>query len=136
MGELRLVYCRVERNGAVLYLRRVPEVFLGGRWELPGGTVEPGETHEAAAVREVAEETGLTVRITGERTRRLSSGGRPPDPRRSWPDVAGRDRRVHARIFDVAEEQPRDVRLRDDEHDAFVWTADPAGLDLAAHFLS
>lgn len=124
MGELRLVYCRVERNGAVLYLRRVPEVFLGGRWELPGGTVEPGETHEAAAVREVAEETGLTVRITGERAQC------------SWPDVAGGDRRVHARIFDVAEEQPKDVRLRDDEHDEFVWTADPAELDLAAHFLS
>jgi 8-oxo-dGTP diphosphatase len=122
MGDLRLVYCRVERDGAVLYLRRVPDAFLGGRWELPGGTVEPGEAHEAAAVREVAEETGLTVRIVAERARH------------SWPDVTGGQRRVHARIFDVAEEAPREVTLNEGEHDGFVWTADPVGLDLAAHF--
>jgi 8-oxo-dGTP diphosphatase len=123
MGELRLVYCRVERDGAVLYIRRVPDAFLGGRWELPGGTVEPGETAEAAAVREMAEETGLAVRVTGERADH------------SWPDVTGGDRRVHARIFDVTEERPAEVRLSEAEHDDFVWTADPTELGLAAHFL-
>lgn len=34
------------------------------RWSLPKGHVEPGETTEQAAVREVAEETGITGRIT------------------------------------------------------------------------
>ncbi|HTW19614.1 MAG TPA: NUDIX hydrolase [Mycobacteriales bacterium] len=33
------------------------------RWSLPKGHVEEGETHEAAAVREVAEETGITGRV-------------------------------------------------------------------------
>jgi 8-oxo-dGTP diphosphatase len=122
MGELHLVYCRIERDGAVLFLRRQSDTFLGGRWEMPGGTVEPGESHEAAAVREMAEETGLAVRIVGERGRH------------SWMDVMGKQLWVRARIFDVREGTPQDVVLNPDEHDEFVWTADPAELDLAEHF--
>jgi 8-oxo-dGTP pyrophosphatase MutT (NUDIX family) len=34
-------------------------------WTLPKGTPKPGETREETALREVAEETGLEVRITG-----------------------------------------------------------------------
>jgi 8-oxo-dGTP pyrophosphatase MutT (NUDIX family) len=33
------------------------------RWSLPKGHVEPGETNEDAAIREVAEETGITGRV-------------------------------------------------------------------------
>jgi len=35
-------------------------------WSLPKGKLEPGETARAAAIREVAEETGLEVRLVGE----------------------------------------------------------------------
>ena len=34
-------------------------------WELPGGKVVPGEGREAAAVREIREELGCTVEVTG-----------------------------------------------------------------------
>lgn len=47
-------------DGKVLLIRRGKEP-LRGRWVVPGGTVELGETLEAAVVREVEEETGLVV---------------------------------------------------------------------------
>lgn len=52
----------VVRDGTVLLVERAVEP-LKGRWTLPGGRVEVGETLEAALVRELREETGLEVRI-------------------------------------------------------------------------
>ena len=47
---------------AVLLLRRHPDLsFHGGAWVFPGGRCDPGETLEAAAVRETIEEAGLVV---------------------------------------------------------------------------
>ena len=44
----------------VLLIRRGKQPLVG-RWSIPGGTVESGETLEQALVREMAEETGLEV---------------------------------------------------------------------------
>ena len=55
----------VLRNGRVLAARRTGPPEARGQWELPGGKVEPGEQPEAAAVREVREEVGCEIRVTG-----------------------------------------------------------------------
>lgn len=48
------------RDGQVLLaLRALHKRLAPGRWDLPGGHVEPGETPEQALWRELAEETGV-----------------------------------------------------------------------------
>lgn len=53
------------RDGAVLAAQRTRPPELAGRWELPGGRVEPGEAEPDAVVRELREELGVDVRVTG-----------------------------------------------------------------------
>jgi ADP-ribose pyrophosphatase YjhB (NUDIX family) len=50
----------VFRDGSILLVREVTD----GRWSLPGGWADFGETAAAVAVREVQEESGLEVRLT------------------------------------------------------------------------
>ena len=56
----------VERSGEVLIGRKADvDHFLSGCWHVPGGRVEPGETDEGAVIREMAEEAGITVEVSG-----------------------------------------------------------------------
>jgi mutator protein MutT len=53
----------IEDGGRVLLAKRSGGRPEAGRWHLPGGFVDRGETVEAAAGREAVEEVGLTVEI-------------------------------------------------------------------------
>ena len=56
----------IERGGLVLIARRPANGLLGGLWEFPGGTLEPGEDLPACLKRELREELGVEVEIGGE----------------------------------------------------------------------
>ena len=49
----------VDLDGRVLIARRPEGKAMAGLWEFPGGKVRPGETPEAALIRELAEELGI-----------------------------------------------------------------------------
>jgi 8-oxo-dGTP diphosphatase len=61
------VTCAVIRNdeGLVLAVRRGPGISNAGKWEFPGGKALPGEDHEDCIIREIDEELGMNVIITG-----------------------------------------------------------------------
>jgi 8-oxo-dGTP diphosphatase len=56
------VHVSLERDGAIVLLRRANTGFMDGFLSLPSGHLEAGESLLAAAVREVLEETGVLVR--------------------------------------------------------------------------
>ena len=62
-GEYHIVVqiMTVNSDGEILLTQRVPEKTSGGRWECSGGCAVSGETSRQAAVRELYEETGLSV---------------------------------------------------------------------------
>ncbi|NJM82110.1 MAG: 8-oxo-dGTP diphosphatase MutT [Tabrizicola sp.] len=49
----------IDAEGRILLAQRPAGKSLAGLWEFPGGKVEPGETPEAALIRELREEIGI-----------------------------------------------------------------------------
>jgi 8-oxo-dGTP diphosphatase len=68
MSEPRVVVGAAVLDGAgrLLAARRSAPPALAGRWELPGGKVEDGETDQAALVRELTVEVRLGARVGGD----------------------------------------------------------------------
>jgi len=53
----------ITENGRVLLGKRKPGGAMGGRWEFPGGKIEPGETPEQSLERELREELAIDARV-------------------------------------------------------------------------
>ncbi|MET7922657.1 (deoxy)nucleoside triphosphate pyrophosphohydrolase [Streptomyces sp. NPDC005349] len=58
-----VVAAALQESGRLLAARRSAPPELAGRWELPGGKVEPGEDPKRALVRELREELGIDAEL-------------------------------------------------------------------------
>ncbi|HET6937364.1 MAG TPA: (deoxy)nucleoside triphosphate pyrophosphohydrolase [Nocardioides sp.] len=58
-----VVGAAIVRDGRVLAARRTAPPSAAGRWEFPGGKVEPGETDAESLVRELLEELGIRITV-------------------------------------------------------------------------
>jgi 8-oxo-dGTP diphosphatase len=62
---LIIVGAAIIAGGRVLAAERAEPPEMAGKWEFPGGKVEPGEDELAALVRECEEELGVAIEVGG-----------------------------------------------------------------------
>jgi 8-oxo-dGTP diphosphatase len=107
MSRRVIVAAVIVSGGRVLACERSAPPEVAGRWEFPGGKVEPGESDAEALARECAEELGVRVEVGA----------------RVGPDVPLAHGRAVLRVFEVTlldGDEPRAL-----EHTAMRWlTAD------------
>ena len=100
---IEVVAAMIRDGGRVLLCRRPMDKAQGGKWEFPGGKIEPGETGAEALARECREELDVALDV----------GDVLADVMQDYPD-----RRVHLTLYAaaIAEGEPR--RL---EHSDMRW---------------
>ena len=110
--------------GEVLVVRRIDD----GNWELPGGRIEVGETAQQAVIREVAEESGITVTLT-------TLSGIYSDPSHVLLDPDGSVHQQLALCFHAVPADPDGATPRPDgsETDAASWCDPTALAGMAMH---
>ena len=62
---IKVIAAVLIREGRLLIAQRPASDALAGKWELPGGKLEPGETPEECLTREIAEELDIYVTVDG-----------------------------------------------------------------------
>ena len=63
---LRVACAVIIQNNKVLAVQRGPEMKMAGKWEFPGGKLEPGETASQCIVREILEELAMNIQVEEE----------------------------------------------------------------------
>ncbi len=103
-ARVLVVGAAVVRHGRLLAARRTAPPEAAGRWELPGGKVEPGEAPDDALVREIREELGCDVTVD-----RWLGGEQP----------IGTSHRLRVALCRLTGDEPRPG----DDHDQLRWLA-------------
>lgn len=100
---LEVVAALIWQDGKFFACQRPEHKARGGLWEFVGGKVEPGETKEAALIRECREELGVNIRVQDVFM----------DVLHEYPDIT-----VHLTLFNArfTGEEPKML-----EHQAFLW---------------
>jgi 8-oxo-dGTP diphosphatase len=98
-----VVGAAIVRDGRVLAARRTTPASAAGRWEFPGGKVEPGETDAESLARELLEELGIRVTVG------------------QW--LAGEAPIADKYVLRVALAQPEEGEPTPTEHDLVRWLA-------------
>ncbi len=115
-ARLEVVAGLICRDGRYLLARRMKDDAIGRIWEFPGGRVEEGESLEAALVRELREELGVTAEV-GEKKLQCEH---------DYPDL-----RVRLHFFDcfLSEGEPRG---REGQELKWVLPKDLASMEMPA----
>jgi len=61
MNNLKIVAAIFSEQNKVLAMKRAAHKPAAGKWEFPGGKIEPGETPEQAIKREIREELNIEI---------------------------------------------------------------------------
>ena len=119
-NAIHVVGCFLEHDGSILWLLRDSKKDGGDRWGTPGGKVEINDIDfESALIREVFEETGITVERRNLVNIRVYYVVHPNNKKF-----------IYTKYSIVLPEKP-DVVLREDEHKDFAWVSPEESLHMA-----
>ena len=98
----------IEKDGRYLTTKRASvNDYMPGLWDIPGGTVDAGETMEQALAREVMEETGLRVAIIR--------------PLAIYTNTTSLPERQYFQATYLCRYESGEIKLNPEEHDEFAW---------------
>lgn len=112
-----VVSCFLQHGDKILLLHRLPHKSQGDKWGAPAGKIDKWETPRGAMIREIMEETGLT--LSAEQV-----------------DYLGKVYVTYETVsfvyhtFSSKLSSEVAVKTKDDEHDAYLWIHPEEALDL------
>ncbi|HEX7963384.1 MAG TPA: NUDIX domain-containing protein [Candidatus Saccharimonadales bacterium] len=105
------VYMLIRQDGKLAFVLRSNTGFMDGYYSLPAGRVEPAEAFRPAAIREAAEEAGVTV--LPEHAKHVFTHHRYATPKDIWVDV----------YFEAVQWSGTPVNAAPEEHGELAWFA-------------